>query len=145
MNSKQHIGFEVRTLSNVIKRCFEEKARMNGLEGLTGMQGWIIDYLYKQNKGKEIFQRDVEKEFNIRRSTATGVLQLMERDGFITREAVAQDARLKSLKLTPKAIEAQEIIIKNINELEQQLAQGLTQEEVNTFLRLINQIKKNVE
>lgn len=145
MNSKQHIGCEIRTLSNVIKRCFEEKARVNGLEGLTGMQGWIIDYLYEQDKGKEIFQRDVEKEFNIRRSTATGVLQLLERDGFITREAVAQDARLKSLKLTPKAIEAQEIIIKNINELEQQLAQGLTQEEVNTFFRLINLIRKNVE
>lgn len=145
MNSKQHIGCEIRTLSNVIKRCFEEKARGNGLEGLTGMQGWIIDYLYEQDKGKEIFQRDVEKEFNIRRSTATGVLQLLERDGFITREAVAQDARLKSLKLTPKAIEAQEIIIKNINELEQQLAQGLTQEEVNTFFRLMNLIRKNVE
>lgn len=118
---------------------------MKGLEGLTGMQGWIIAYLYKQNTGKEIFQRDVEKEFNIRRSTATGVLQLMERDGFITREAVAQDARLKSLKLTPKAIRAQEAIMNNIKELEEQLVQGLTEEEVNTLFALINRIKKNVE
>lgn len=145
MNSKKHIGFEVRTLSNIIKRCFEEKARMKGLEGLTGMQGWIIAYLYKHGRDKELFQRDVEKEFNIRRSTATGVLQLLERDGFITREAVAQDARLKSLKLTDKAVKAQETIMNNISELETQLAFGLTEEEINTLFDLLNRIKKNIE
>ena len=145
MNSKKHIGFEIKTLANIIKRCFEEKARVKGLEGLTGMQGWIIDYLYRQGKDNEIFQRDVEKQFNIRRSTATGVLQLLERDGFITREAVAQDARLKSLKLTDKAVQAQETIMKNINELEEQLAMGLTEEEINTLFDLLSQIKKNIE
>ena len=145
MNSKKQIGFEVKTLSNIIKRQFEEKARMKGLEGLTGMQGWIIAYLYKHGRDKEIFQRDVEREFNIRRSTATGVLQLLEREGFITREAVAQDARLKSLKLTDKAVRAQETIIKNIRELEEQLAIGLTEEEINTLFDLLNRIKKNTE
>lgn len=118
---------------------------MKGLEGLTGMQGWIIAYLYKHGRDKEIFQRDVEREFNIRRSTATGVLQLLEREGFITREAVAQDARLKSLKLTDKAVRAQETIIKNIRELEEQLAIGLTEEEINTLFDLLNRIKKNIE
>ena len=36
-----------------------------------------------------MFQRDVEAEFNIRRSTATGILQLMEKNGFLLREPVA--------------------------------------------------------
>ena len=143
--SKKHIGFEIRTISNIIKRCFEEKARMKGVEGLTGVQGLVVDYLYKQGRDTELFQRDVEKEFNIRRSTATGVLQLLERDGFITREAVAQDARLKSLKLTDKAIRAQKMIIENINELEEEIALGLTEEEVNTLFDLLCRIKKNIE
>lgn len=118
---------------------------MKGVEGLTGVQGLVVDYLYKQGRDKELFQRDVEKEFNIRRSTATGVLQLLERDGFITRESVAQDARLKSLKLTDKAIRAQKMIIENINELEEEIALGLTEEEVNTLFDLLYRIKKNIE
>ena len=145
MDSKKHIGFEIKTLANIIKRCFEEKARVKGLEGLTGMQGWIIAYIYKQGRDKQIFQRDVEKQFNIRRSTATGVLQLLEREGFITKEAVAQDARLKSLKLTDKAVQAQETIMKNISELETQLALGLTEEEINTLFNVLGKIKKNIE
>lgn len=145
MCQEKHIGFEIRTLSNIIKRRFQEKARIKDLDGLTGMQLWIIAYIYKEGKDKEIFQRDVEKEFNVRRSTATGVLQLLERDGFITREPVVHDARLKSLKLTSKAIQAQETITNNINELEEQLACGLTPGEVDTLFNLLQKIKKNIE
>ncbi len=41
------------------------------------------------NEGKEIFQKDIEAEFNIRRSTATGILKLMEKNGFINRQTSA--------------------------------------------------------
>ena len=64
------------------------------------MQGWIIGYLY-QNRDKEVFQRDIQEQFSIRRSTVTGILQLMEKNGLITRSSVERDARLKKLELTP--------------------------------------------
>ena len=53
----------------------------------------------------DIYQKDVEKEFQIRRSTATGTLQILEKNGFIRREPVKQDARLKKLVPTDKAKE----------------------------------------
>ncbi|WP_082238776.1 MarR family winged helix-turn-helix transcriptional regulator [Niameybacter massiliensis] len=146
MKKEKHIGFEVKTLSNLIKRRFEEKLRVKNLDSLTGMQGWIIAYIHRQDneEGKEIFQRDIEKEFKIRRSTATGVLQVMERDELIIREAVDYDARLKRIKLTPKAIKGQEMVLENIKEIESQLMRGLTQEEIETFFYLIDKIKVNV-
>jgi DNA-binding MarR family transcriptional regulator len=55
---------------------------------LTIMQNWIIGFL-DMNEGKEIFQKDIEAEFNIRRSTATGILKLMEKNGFINRQTSA--------------------------------------------------------
>ena len=146
MKKEKHIGFEVKTLSNLIKRRFEEKLRVKNLDSLTGMQGWIIAYIHRQDneEGKEIFQRDIEKEFKIRRSTATGVLQVMERDELIIREAVDYDARLKRIKLTPKAIKGQEMVLENIKEIESQLMRGLTQEEIENFFYLIDKIKVNV-
>ena len=75
------------------------------------MQRWVIGYL-SEHEGKDVFQRDLEEEFSVRRSTATGILQLMEKNELITREPVSHDARLKKLVLTPKAIEIQKRLLK---------------------------------
>lgn len=145
MSPPKTIGFEVKSLGNLIKRCIHESAAQSGLDGLTGAQGWIIGYLYEHKDKPGVFQRDIEKTFKIRRSTATGILQLMEKKGLITREPVAYDARLKRLQLTPKAIAHHELIMEKIREVEERLRRGLSEEEVNAFFMLMEKIKRNLE
>ena len=65
------IGFEIKTISNLLKRKFDEEMAKNSMGKITGVQGWLITYLY-DNREKPIFQRDIEKRFNIRRSTVNG-------------------------------------------------------------------------
>ncbi|MFR3345644.1 MAG: MarR family transcriptional regulator [Anaerobutyricum sp.] len=60
------------------------------------MQGWIMGYLY-DHKGGEIFQRDIEAQFYIARSTITYLVKQMEQKGYIARVAVERDCRLKRL------------------------------------------------
>lgn len=74
----RHIGGELKQVSNLLKRRLDAHMAQAGLEPLTGMQGWIIGYL-ADRPDQDVFQRDIEQEFEIRRSTATGILQLMER------------------------------------------------------------------
>lgn len=139
------IGYEIKMLSNEIKRCMDESILQSGLDGLTGMQGMILGFLYyREQEGQEVFQRDVEREFNIRRSTASGLLRLLERDGYLTRVPVSQDARLKKLCLTSKAVEAQTLIEQKIHEMDLRLSQGLSEEEQETFYRLIHKIRGNL-
>ena len=140
MKGERHVGGEIRMLSNLIKRCMDDGMPPE----TTGMQGWIIGFLHR-NEDRDMFQRDVEAEFNIRRSTATGILQLMEKNGFLLREPVAYDARLKKLILTPKAVEHHEAITRMIRTTEAQLTKGLTDEEVETFFSIAEKIRKNVE
>ena len=78
-------------------------ARENDVEQATPMHGWIIGYLYR-HRDTPVFQRDIEREFSITRSTVTNILQLMERKGYIERRSVPQDARLKQLVLTEEGI-----------------------------------------
>lgn len=144
MSKKNDVGFQIRTLSNLIKRYIDNSPEKQRIDNLTGMHGWVIGFL-AENEGKEIFQRDLEEKFNIRRSTATAILQLMEKNGFITREAVPQDARLKKIVLTQKAREVHEQVAKEIRGLEAQLSSGLTAEEIEAFLATIEKIKNNLE
>ena len=144
MNQHKHIGFEIKTLSNLIKRQFDQSSNKKEIDNLTGTNGWVIGYL-ANNQHRDVFQRDLELEFSIRRSTASKILQLMEKKGFIKREAVEYDARLKKLVLTEKALEVHAIAQQGINQLEKKISKGLTNEEIETFFKIAEKIKKNLE
>ncbi len=143
MDHNPTIGLEIKTLSNLIKRYVDNSATKKYVDELTGTHSWIIGYLY-DNRDKEIFQRDLETEFSIRRSTATGILQLMEKNKLVIKSPVDYDARLKKLTLTPRAIEIYEIVAEDIKRIEAQLSKGLTEEEINVFLTVVSKIKDNI-
>lgn len=143
MQGQKHVGFEIRTLSNLVKRKVDNLVSKKYGENLTGIQGWVIGYVYV-NKNKEIFQKDIEEEFSIRRSTATTILKLMEKNGFITRNQVDYDGRLKKIELTEKAINFHEMLKRDIEKIEEQITMGLSQEEINSFFLIVEKIKRNL-
>ena len=127
---RDHIGFENKRLENEIhSRMTAYRAAMGG-EELTMMQSWIIRFLYEHSE-EDIYQRDIEAEFSIARSTATGILKLMEKRGYIRRVSVERDARLKQLELTEVGIRMQEGTIRN--------------EELEVFFRVIRKMRSNIE
>lgn len=144
MNQERSVSFEFKIISNLIKRQIDNSASIQYLDSLTGTNGWIIGFL-AENDNKDIFQRDLEEQFSIRRSTASSIVKLMEQKGFITRVPVAYDARLKKIVLTKKAYEIHETIFKDMANLEQQLISGLTTEELYAFFKVVDKIKSNIE
>jgi DNA-binding MarR family transcriptional regulator len=145
MDHRNKIGFEIGGLSNLIRRKFETFNSINDANRLTGRHGFVIGFLYENLGKKDIFQRDIEIEFSIRRSTVTGILQLMEKNGLIIRESVDYDARLKKLILTPKAFAIHETFMREVMEFETQLTKGVTEEEISCFLSTLEKFKKNIE
>lgn len=143
MNNKRYIGFEIRSLNNLIKRTLESQ-KPEELDRSTGVHGWAIRYFY-ENRDRDIFQRDFESRFSIRRSTATNMLKLMEKNGIITREPVTYDARLKKIVLTEKAIRLHNMATKNIEMFENTIEKGITNEELANFYKVADKIKKNLE
>lgn len=132
-------------LDNMIGRMVTLfRAGLDEKAGITQMQGWIIGYLYR-NTGTDVFQKDLEAEFHIARSTATGILKLMEKKGLITREPIPRDARLKRLVLTDKSLDFQMEILQNFNALDQILRSGISQEKLGTFFEVAEQIRVNIE
>lgn len=145
MPNPRHIGYEIRSVSHLVKLTIDQTIAKSETHGVTGMQGWIIGYLYHHKDAQDCFQHDLELEFNIRRSTASGILQRMERDGLIERAMVPTDARRKKLILTSKAIGIHENVMRAIDTVESNLTNGLTSAEIETFLTTLGKIKQNLK
>mgnify|MGYP000921146641 CR=1 FL=1 len=143
MEDVRHYGFEVRRLDHVFARNLEAKVREKGIDELTLMHGWIIRYLI-ENQDKDIYQKDIEKHCSIGRSTVTNILQLMEKNGFIYRESVEKDARLKRIVPTKKAEALRPSILYHINESEAQMTQGISKKDVAVCKQVLLQMLQNL-
>ena len=139
-----HVGIEVRKLSHLIKRCAANSEAHKKAEKLTGVHGWIIGYLY-ENRGREIFQRDLEENFNIRRSSVSNVLSLMEQNGLIIRQPVERDARLKKVVLTQRAIDLHKMIDRDITELEAAIVEDIPKDDLEVFFKTVRKMINNLE
>ena len=140
----QVIPAQLRRVDNLIFRRLNQFSRANGVEQTTPMHGWIIEYLYR-HRDEPVFQRDIEREFSITRSTVTNILQLMERKGYIERQSVPQDARLKRLVLTEKGACIREKTMQALHQTDEFVESLLTPEENAELLRLLNKLRKGLQ
>ncbi|MFT3983613.1 MAG: MarR family winged helix-turn-helix transcriptional regulator [Lachnospiraceae bacterium] len=141
---KRLIGFELRSLNNLMMRKVENSPIKEQVDSITGTNGWIIGFL-AENADKDIYQKDLEEKFSITRSTASKVLILMEKKGLIERQGVPHDARLKKLVLTEKAWTVSKLMIAHAEQMEQMLIQGFEKEEVEYLYHAIQKMKNNVQ
>ena len=138
------IGKEIRKISNLIHRNLSHSKHREILEATTCQNMWIIEYLLR-NSDRDIFQKDIEDEFSIRRSTVSKMLTLMEKKGFIQRESVPCDARLKKLVVTDKGISVNNCIKQDFAALENKIKKDITNEELEVFKNIMKKIAQNLE
>ncbi len=147
---EENIGAELRALNiSLLRYLAKHKVRTNKEKSdypdeTRGLQIWVIDYLIK-HQDEDIFQRDLEKEFVMRRSTATNFVKKMEQAGLIRLESVAYDARLKKIILTDKAFELQAGMMAKKKEFETLLRGDLSEAEIKQFIATIQKIKHNLQ
>ena len=142
---ERYIGYEVCTLNQVIGRLVNSyQSKVDEKAGINRMQGWIIGYLYRHSE-EDVFQKDLEAEFQMARSTASGILQAMEKKGLITRESIPRDARLKRLVLTEKGMEFQMEIMENFDRIQDVLKSDIPQEKLECFMEVLDMIRENAQ
>ncbi|MDD6307097.1 MAG: MarR family transcriptional regulator [Clostridiales bacterium] len=137
------IGYKIRLIHNQIHKRMEEKKLENEKEPLTGMQRWTLGYL-SEHEGQAVYQRDIEEAFKISRATASNMLSVMERRGFIERQPVEHDARLKKIVMTDLACDTIKRANQDVKEMETLLQQGLSGEDVVHLKKCLDIILKNL-
>lgn len=139
MSENRPVGRCVSRLSNQIRRQLDAFSVRNSM---SGSQGRILHFILAQTE--DVFQKDIEEEFCLRPSSATGILKLMEKNGLITRTSTEYDARLKRIQATPKAERLREQVIRDVAELEVSLTQGISPKDLETFHRVVEQMTRNL-
>ena len=98
-----------------------------------------------KDKALEQVLADIEKQFGVGRSTVTNIIQLMEKKGYLQREAVEKDARLKKLVLTEKGLELYDQMQHLVEQLNEETLIGITDEELDVFFRVLEKIEYNIK
>ena len=89
-----HVLFAIKNFQNTIARNIFNNVKLANCSSPPSMiQAEIIFYLL-QNKNQDVYQKDLENVFKIRRSTISGVLKTLEKKGVIKRLDSSNDARV---------------------------------------------------
>ncbi len=139
-----YIGREIKMTQNLIQRLMDTTTRLNSQGGVSFSVKQICGYLYC-NSDKPIYQKDLEKVFSLRRSSASAQLKKMEEKGLITREGIPEDKRLKEIKLTPLAEKEVEKTIEDIKNIEAVISGGITEDEAEALLKTLKKIRLSIE
>lgn len=141
---RDKICFEFVTVTKLIKRYIDNSNGFKSAEKYTGNNIWLLGYMY-HNMHHDIFQKDLEETFSVRRSTVSKAINLLVQKGFIKKEPVEYDARLKKLVLTEKALQISEIVTQQVEEAEKKFSSCLTDEEIDQLSGILLKIRSNFQ
>ena len=136
------IGRSIHILSRQIKRKVDEAvSRYN----VTAVQCSFIEFINRNRKEGNVYAKDIESRFNMRRATVAEILSLMEKNGLIERKSMSEDARLKEITLTKKSTEIINSVETEVKKVEKDLKKDLTEEELQNFMNILEKMSKNLE
>lgn len=136
---EKYIGRELKKLSNKIHREIDKFASKSEL---TGAEGRVLHFLLGHEE--DVFQKDIEFKLGLRSSTATEILKKMEKDNLIIRKPTPTDGRLKKIIVTEKALQYKDIVLNDLKNFEKKLISGLTEEEIDLFLKVVDKMINNL-
>ena len=140
MNVYEHIGPKIKSINNQIKQQLcKEGQEMN----LTSAQMHVLRYLCL-HQDSTIYQKDILNEFALSNATVSGIVSRLETKGFVTCAYSDSDSRYKQIRATEKAFGYHLAIQENIKQLEKQIVNEFTKDEITTLHDYLNRIIKNL-
>lgn len=129
---------EYRMISNLIQRrilyeCGDDDA-------FTVTYGWILGYI-ERHEDEDIYQRDLEERFCLRRATISKTLLSMEQKGLVERVSAPHDARMKILRLTEKGKKTNHEMIARLERIEHEITRDIPPEMLENFFDLSDMVK----
>lgn len=140
-NCREDIIYLIRHLSKLLQTDFDRRVSEIGL---TGAQARMLFFIIrnKKEKGLEVHQNDIEKEFALAKSTVNGLVSRLLKTGYIIKRNVNRYALLEP---TEEGIKAADKIKKGRVETVDKLFSGYTEEEKKQTLERLNILIENLE
>ena len=134
------VGRQINKISNYLRRRSQNTQKKIGL---TNSQALVLDYIMASPS--PVYQKDIEKEFNLRSSSATELICGMEQKGLIEKIESSSDKRLKEIVFKENNEFVKNSIKNEICQSEKQLIKNVSNEDLDIFMKVTNQMIKNLE
>lgn len=136
------VGQYVNKLHNKIRRELDVSATRNHINGA---QARTLIYILVESQRRDLFQKDIEDKYSIRPSTASALLKKMTTAGFITREPLPSDNRLKRIVPTAAGRAVQPGVVADIAQLEDKLTADIAADDLETFFVVMAKMLTNLD
>ena len=141
METLNHRAYQVTQLACIVNQLHRMAMRMPPDALPSGM---TISQLSTISQQGDVYQKDIESFFKLRRSTVSSQLDTLEKKGLIQRVPVSHDARLKKLVLTEEGLRISGQVLLVLEQMNDFMIQGLSQEETVVLTNLLRKIEQNL-
>lgn len=130
------ISRQLRMINNKFREIGDKNLQKYNL---TAAQLDVLIYL-KCNGEEEIHQRQIEKWFQLKNPTVTGLLNRLEEKHFIVRKTNPEDRRYRVIELTEKGEQLLGQLWEEACNLENRMYSNLSEEEQKVLMDLLDRI-----
>lgn len=134
------IGYLIKTINDKIK--VKADADLNTYE-LTLSQSRVLTFL--NSKGGQATQKEIEEFLEVSHPTVVGIVSRMEQNGYVTTWLAPKQQRSKMVRLTEKAQTIAEELVRMVQNQEETMLRGLTQEQITELAKMLLVIYENLE
>ena len=134
-----------KLINKISIRLRRRSEKMGKNLGITEVQGRILDFILVDGRDRPLYQKDIEKEFGLRPSTATELLKTLQNRKMLPRVSSEEDGRYKKIQFTEAAEDIRMALQQEIQKTEGLLVEGISREDLNTFMKVAEKMLENLE
>lgn len=134
-------GFLISQIKQVQGRIFEKLLAKSGVDAFNGAQGRILYVLWQKDDLPIV---ELSRQTGLAKTTLTGMLDRLESQGLILRQASPSDRRQIIIRLTEKAKQLSADYARVSGEMAAIFYNGLSEDEIIRFERILDRILANL-
>ena len=135
---EESIGYWICMTSHLMERALNEELAP---QGITFRQFQVLGWLVLEGGMSQI---ELAERMNIEPPTLVGILDRMQREGWLSREGCPEDRRRKIIRAQAKAEPVWSKMIASARRVRARATQGLDEHQVQTLMQLLGQVQENL-
>lgn len=137
------VSGEIKKINNLIIRKIMSITKSEGINNLTPSQIMIIKYL--SDSKTPVYQKDISNQFPFRKSTISGIIKTMQKNGLIILNSSKNDLRSKQIELTSLSTDIINKIEKCFKSFDKLITKDIDSNELDIFYKVCTQIQYNLK
>ena len=122
-----------KLINKISIRLRRRSEKMGKNLGITEVQGRILDFILVDGRDRPLYQKDIE------------LLKTLESRKMIQRVSSEEDGRYKKIQFTEAAEDIRLALQQEIQKTEGLLVEGISREDLNTFMKVAEKMLENLE